>query len=144
MVLSTESVNVFNNVVTDFGVLCRLKSFSQSFSGALFDDSFVVASGTDAWFYGMPQPVSNKFGSVDQKFLHQGMIKLDDNKLFIPGSVTINAAVKYKVFIGGSPSITTPYEVLPEGVTAWNVSGVPVYQRVYLRLLNGGSFANEY
>ena len=144
MASSSDSIGVFNNTVTQNGQLCRLRTYKQSYSGTDYDDSYISKSGTDFWFFGMKQPIDNRFGGLDYKYLEQGMIKLDDSKLYVPGSIPINSDYKYKLFIGGSPSITEPFEIIENGVIPWNISGVDIYKKVYVKILNGGSFANEY
>lgn len=144
MGIPTDAGSEFNKTVTNFGEKVRLRTYLQSFSGAAYDDPFVTTSGNDLWFYGMIQPLDVNTGGEDYKYLQAGVIRFNDSRLFVPGSVTLDEKNKYKLFIGGSPSVTTPYEIVPNGVIPWNVSGTEVYKKVYVRILNGGSFVNEY
>lgn len=144
MVDADDSKDVFNDTITDNGQLCRLKTFVPSYSGTSYDDAYWTQSGADFWFYGMRQPIDTSMGGQDRKFFEQGVITLGDSKLYVPGSIEFDGLCKYKLFIGGSPSITTPYEIIPNGVINWNISGVDIYKKLYIRLLNGGSFVGQY
>lgn len=144
MVSVTDVQDKFEDTVTVNGVLIRMRTYVPSYSGTDYDNAYVTASGSDAWFMGMQQPLDIRNGGKDYKFIQQGLIQFDDSKVYIPGSISITSANKYKLWLGGSPSITTPYEIVENGVIPWNISGVDIYKKVYIRILNGGSFSNEY
>ena len=144
MVNPADLQSVFNQTVTENGERVRLKTYLQTFSGATYDDGYITKSGNDTWFDGLKQPLSSKDGGEDFKFLQQGLIQMDDSKLYIPGSVDITSSFKYKLYIGGSPALTPVYEIVPNGVINWSISGTDVYKKVFVRLLENGSFANEY
>lgn len=133
----------FDSVVRHNGQPIRLRYYSVTYSGAEYDQEFITASGTDAWVYGMAFPLDINTGGADRKYFEQGLILLNDRKIFLPGSIELNSRVK---IFTGSPTATLAQTFAPieNGWMDYNISGVAVYYKVYIRNLQNGSFIGEY
>ena len=130
----------FDNLVTKNGQATRIRYFTLSYSGTQYDQEYITASGNDIWFYGMDFPIDSSTGGADREYLEQGKILLDDRKVFIPGSVDVNSMTK---IMFGSPTISQTFAPVDNGWIQYNISGVSVYNKVYIRRLNNGSFIDE-
>ena len=141
--VGTELAVDFSGAIIDYGELCRLKYYKESFSGADYDNSYITASGSASWFKGLYFPVMD--GSTDtggdKKLLEQGSIVHNDLKLFAPPHINLSGPF---IKIGLGSPVIGDYKVLPEGAVTYRVEGVDIYKKVYLRLLNTGSFIGEY
>jgi len=144
MTIPTELIELFNNVVADYGQRIRLKYYIYSYSGAEYDNAYLASSGNSIWVDGRQSVVSSSNSSEDYKKVQQGAIQFNDTVLYIPGSVTtqINGSgITTKIGIGSPTS--TEYFLIDNGRNVYNVSGTDIYQKLYVRLLNNGSFINE-
>ena len=134
----------FNNVITINGQALRLRYYTASFSGAIHDQEFITQSGTDAWMYGMPQAIDTSTGGTDRKFVEQGLVLFDDRKFFLPGSIEITNG-RVKIMLGSpSTSLSGTYAVIDNGWIPHTISGIVVYNTIYGRILQNGSFQGEY
>lgn len=126
--------------ITQYGEISRFKYYTRTYSGADYDNEFVTQSGTAAYYPVLNFPVGET--STDRDYMEQGVLLADDRKIFVAGSVSVTAFTK----IGfGSPTPTYEYApIVPIGVRAVPLSGVNVYQAVYIRRLTNGSFIGEY
>lgn len=136
--------SVFDDTVTEHGARIRMRTYVPAFSGTLYNTPYLTTSGVDIWFQGLHLPVDAKYGGKDYAALQQGRIQINDSKLYIPGSIPIDDANHYKFFIGGSPAVTPVYSLVDLGNITYGISGVDVYKKCYIRILNGGSFVDEY
>lgn len=141
MGIGTDTAVDFSGAVAEYGELIRIKHYLDSYSGAAYDNAYLTTSGTDNWVKGMHFPVATRFGGEDYKLVEQGRIQLDDRKLFIDPSVNLSGiAVKIGI---GSP-VSAEYAVRDKGVHVQEIEGVQIYKKAFIRILNTGSFPNEY
>jgi hypothetical protein len=143
MVQATELQTDFQALANDIGLPIRIKYYSLTFSGADYDSTgYLTQSGNNVWVSGVVQPMGGKNSSEDYKLLEQGRILLNDSKLYVNGSVSL-IPVSGIVKVGlGSPT-PVEYQVLDAGVQGWRLGNTIVYQKAYIRILNGGSFIGE-
>lgn len=102
-----------------------IDSFTLSFSGAGYDGQF-LSSGTSASAQIMDMPLNK---NDIELFVKQGIIAPDDKKVYMHGSVTLTGDAVFVV--AGSR-----FSVVGD-IQQWPVSGVNIYQRVFLRMWNG-------
>ena len=143
-ILSDEVKNGFNEILK-YGEQVRFKYYTQSLgAGSYYDDDVsLTQSGTDFWVSGVVQPISNKQFSSDALLLNEGKILLDDKKLYVTGSVQTSGLAAIKIGMTGSPP-SQEYQILNEGaITSWNINGVDIYKKIYVRYLPNGSFIGE-
>lgn len=131
----------FSGTVNIYGESCRVKYYKATYSGTGYDTEYLTPSGNDTWTKGMHFPVKSDKGGEDFKYLEQGKIQLDDRRLFIMPTANLSGA-NLKIGIG-SP-VKNEYKILNEGARLYSLQGVDIYKKVYIRLLNNGSFYGEY
>lgn len=144
MVVSTELIELFNTFVSDYGQRVRLKYYIYSYSGAEYDNAYLTASGSSIWLDGRQSILSSSRSGEDYKKVQEGAIQFNDSVLYIPGSLStpINSSgVMTKVGIGSPTPVE--YFVIDTGKIVPNITGVDIYQKLYIRVLNNGSFINE-
>lgn len=142
MTILSEFQEDFNSML-EFGEQVRFKYYNQVFNDRYDDDISLTQSGTDFWVSGIVQPISSKQFNSDALLLEQGKILLDDKKIYVAGTVITSGISPIKVGMLGSPT-TEQYQILGEGqVTQWDISGSPVYKKIFLRFLPNGSFVGE-
>ncbi len=123
-----------------YGTLCRLKYYEGTLTDANYDSDVVLtSSGTDVWVSGLFQPLDSTRGSVDEELVQQGQLKFNDSKVYFAGSIATSGNVKIGI---GSPN-NDQYEIIPDGVIGWEMTGGLVYKKVYIRVLPNGSFFGE-
>lgn len=127
-----------------YGQQLRFKFYSLSYvSGNDYDDNVTyVQSGTDLWVSGLVQPIDKKPNGTDSTLLEQGLIKVDDKKIYVLGTTQTSGLSPVKIGLG-SP-VTGEYEILNQGQTIeWDAFGSTIYKKVYARFLTNGSFIGE-
>jgi len=126
----------------DFGQQIRIKYYSTGFgAGSYYDDDVTLTtSGVEYWTSGVILPISNARGSSDAVLLEQGKVLTNDTKLYVDGRVNTSGTIKISL---GSYDMTGEYSLLSEGVMKWNVNGVPILKKLYIRRLTTGSFIGE-
>ncbi len=140
--LSDEIKADFNQILS-YGEQVRFKYYNQTVVGGYDDDINLVQSGTDFWVSGIVQPISTKAFSSDALLLQQGKILLDDKKLYVNGEVQTSDLAPIKIGMNGSPT-TQQYQILEDGqITEWDVNGVSIYKKIFVRYLPTGSFIGE-
>ena len=128
-----------------FAVPYAIKYYTATFNAGSYDEAYISASGALASGTGILMPINREQGGEDWKFIEQGVVQLNDSKLYMAGSmVTPNEAsniVKAKVIVSGG----RVFEIIPNGVVAYPSDSCTdaIYKVAYLRLLTNGSFANE-
>ncbi|MHA1868750.1 MAG: hypothetical protein ACTSXD_11960 [Candidatus Heimdallarchaeaceae archaeon] len=143
MTIASELSKDFNSVLK-YGEQIRIKYYNVSYSaGSYYDDDVTLTkSGSDLWTSGLVQPLDKTTGGYDALLLQQGKITLDDKKVYINGSIQTSGTGPIKIGIGSPPD--REYQIMNEGQTIqWTVNGSPIYKKVYLRFLPGGSFIGE-
>jgi len=131
----------FSGSVTQYGQSMRVAYYKDSYSGTAYDNAYLTASGTNQWMTAFDFPVGQgRNTGEDFKFLAQGRIQQDDRKIFVPPHINLSGAgVKIGI---GSPT-PVEYAIIPEGVSVYNVQGVDIYKKAYVRKLNTGSLPGE-
>lgn len=71
----------------------------------------------------------------DVKYMEQGLLRSDDKKMFVHGSISITTHSLITIGNNGSQ-----YTILPQGVVPHEISGVNIYQTAYIRQYTGGSY----
>jgi len=142
VVSSAGTITDFNSIVKSHGERVRVKYYTESYSGAEYDDSYITQSGSAVWTSGLHFPLNTTTAGDDAKYIEQGKIHVDDRKLYIPTTVNISGAPALKLGIGSPPR--DEYSVLNDVSHTQYLNGSPIYHRLYVRILNTGSFINEF
>jgi len=129
--------------VISYGEPIRIKYYTEYKTGEYDDDVTIRQSGVDVWTSGLQQPISSNTYKSEGMLVQQGKLLADDKKLYVLGDVNVSGAAKIKIGMNGSP-VTEEYFIVNEGqVNEWNVDGIEIYKKLYLRRLNTGSFIGE-
>jgi len=141
MVSANELRTDINALIDEHGVNCRFRYFTPSYSGADYDDyATLTISGSDYWSSGLKQPLSKKWGSSDGVLLQEGKLLVDDCRLYTKGVVPTSGTLKIQI---GSPSGEQYCIVNNPGTISWDINNIPVYKKLYLRVLTNGSILGE-
>ena len=117
-----------NEVIVRHGMTATFRNWnlgSEVYNAADYDNatfntgSALVTSGAI-----MVQPLAKS----DQVYVEAGLLRQDDLKGFIVGSISLTAHAEITVGNNGST-----YDVLPKNIERWDMSGTTIYQIVYLR-----------
>lgn len=146
MVTPSEAGIEFNNALLEAGGPIRFRYFSVSTPGAgsYYDDDITLAqSGADLWISGVVQPLKGGAFSQDGILLQQGLVKENDLRLYVAGSIdtSTTGSTTWKVGLG-SP-VRDDYSLTGEGVQGWEVGGVTVYKKMFISRLLTGSLPEE-
>jgi hypothetical protein len=142
MVTPTSAGEDFKQMLKEWGKPVRFRYFTTTLvsAGSAYDDDLTLAtSGSDLWISGVVNPIDATRGSRDGVLVEQGRLKVDDQALYVAGSIQTSGAFRVGL---GSP-IIGEYRMVPEGVIAWETQGTEVYKKVYLRYLTTGSLHGE-
>lgn len=116
----------------------RFQYYSTTFSGANYDNAYRTKSGSDVWLNCMHFPVK----ATQPQFLQQGLVNIGDHKLYVHGSVYFDENVK--IGLGSPVNAGSVFVVGTGGIEEWPAFGGVVYRKAYIKVLNNGSFLNEY
>jgi len=141
MGVSSNLINGLNSVFTKAGKQIRIRYFNQTIgTGSVYDDDAVLTkSGNDLWTSGVVFPLSK---SADGFLMEQGLIMPTDTKLFVNGSLSFTGS-HLGVRIGLGSPISAEYTIISEGTQVYEAESIPIYKKVYLRLLPLGSLIGE-
>ena len=130
----TELRTDFNNVIDENGISIRIINYPNiGFANAGYDDEQLIsASGTSTSGGCIHMPI----GPSDRQYVEQGLIMWNDSKMFIAGSIGISG--NSVIAIGNTGSL---FEVLPQGILRYDVSGTTIYQKVFIRQTASGQHA---
>ena len=137
MTLASELQIDFINAVKEYGTAVRLKFYTETYSGAQYDDPYLTVSGSSLWTWGRFDAVQ---GGDERKLIEAGKLVLGDCKLLLPGSYD-NVDIHTKFGLG-SP-VTAEYCMVEGGKIPLRVSGTTIFNRIYVRALPTGSFIQE-
>lgn len=141
MTVTAANLRTSLNEAIRYGDKCRVRYYSRTFNTGSYDDDFAITrSGTELWVSGLLMPIDSNRGSIDAILVEQGRLLLNDVKLFVEGSLDTSGIIKIGL---GSPTPNEEYSMVPEGINAYNLLGSIIYKKVYLRVLQGGSFIGE-
>ena len=129
--------------ILNYGEPIRFKYYTSTQNATDYydDDVTLTQSGTNTWCSGLVQPIDQTRGSADAFLLQQGKVLMNDSKLYVLGSVQTSGLGPIKVGLG-SPNFEE-YQFIDNGVIQWVVNGSPIYKKLYIRYLTGGSFIGE-
>jgi len=133
MVKAAEVITTFENTLKEGAVPITVENFTRTYTDSDYDietlSGGVVTSGI-----GMIQPLSLKQGGAELMYLEQGLLKEQDSRLFVTGSIDIQSDSRITVGDGGSV-----YNIIPPGVIPWTISGTDVYKKAYIRIETGST-----
>ena len=137
----------FANIVGKAGKPIRVRYFSETI-GSVYDDEVTLTevTGSEVWTSGIVMPLSNKYGSEDVILAEQGKLTTQDQRLYVNGSLDFTGTGSYfKVKIGmyGSPTQTDNYTLIPLGGIPYEVEGIQIHKKTYIRRLTNGSLIGE-
>lgn len=112
-------------------------SFDDVYDEAENENSYIL-SGT-LWTSGIILPLNNRRGSEDAVLVEQGKLQEKDKKLFVNGSMAFSGEDQVVKVMIGSPSGDV-YSTIPLGGIKYDVLGVDIYKKQYLRFLPTGEF----
>lgn len=131
--------------VLQYGERVRFRYYTVSGADTGYDDDIAhLPSGTGVnisgvMVSGMIQPVTNKFGTQDALLLQQGLIKSNDIKIYVDGTVNTSGAFKMGL---GSPNYSE-YIMASGGIIPHYITGSVVYKTIYAQSLPTGSLRGE-
>jgi hypothetical protein len=118
----------FNSIIQKYGTPCAIQYWTNgsiAYSSSDYDDQLLNAGSSTVVSGGcIIQPI----GQGDAQFVEQGVLQRDDVKMFLAGSIAIVSNAQ--VTIGNTGSI---YNIVPDTIQRWDLSGTTIYQVVYLR-----------
>jgi hypothetical protein len=139
MVNPTQLITDVNQVISN-GNQVRFRYFDITYDSEDYDDEVnLVQSGNDIWCSGLIQPLDRKEGSQDSVLLQQGLIKQNDSKMYVAGSILVSGVFKIGI---GSPA-DEEYTMTSGGNIVWSLGGSDIYQKLYIRYLPTGSLIGE-
>ena len=141
MALAAELQVDFINTVKEYGTNIRIIQYTDSYSGNSYDDAYLTASGTTLWTWGRLDPIRRAETSDEKKLIDAGKLSLNDSKLFLPGSY--NAVDTFTQFGLGSPTPSNIYSMIEGGKVPYYVAGSVIYNKIFIRVLNTGSFVRQ-
>lgn len=120
-----------------YGEVIRIKYYSISGASGSYDDDVAFTCTGSVMTSGLVQPMSSKMSSYEATLMQQGLIKSNDVRIYVRGSVDTSGTMKIAI-CGGE------YSVTDAGVnTGPLIDGAPVYKKIYARFLHLGSFDGE-
>ena len=125
-------------LMESYGTPITIKYYTATtYSGTSYDEEYYfVASGTTISGAAIVQALnSSKMAGGDVKYMEQGLLRSDDKKMFVHGSISITTHSLITIGNNGSQ-----YTILPQGVVPHEISGVNIYQTAYIRQYTGGSY----
>jgi hypothetical protein len=141
MINPTSLRNDVSQIINE-GNQVRISYYTLTDTGSGYDDSYkLTKSGSDIWTSGLIQPVKSPQGSFEARLVEEGKLTTNDSRLYLLGDIqTSGQGIKIGI---GSP-VSRLFEVLPEGVEAWELQNEIIYKKVMIRRLPTGSLINEY
>ena len=130
----SELRNDFNETIDENGIPCTITNYPTiTFTNTGYDDEQLVsASGTATSGGCLLLPI----GASDRQYVEQGLVLWNDQKAFLAGSLPISG--NSIILVGNAGSL---YEVLPQGIKRYDVSGTTIYQTAYIRSIISGQHA---
>ena len=144
--MSKEALsNGFNRILSKAGNVIKVQYYTQTIGSVWDDEVALVQSGNDVWISGVVLPINKREGSTDSLLVEEGRLKMDDQRLFINGSIFLaengGSGLRAKIQVG-SPT-GDKYELIPPGgiVASWGSDDI--YKKSHIRFLTTGSFLGE-
>lgn len=119
------------------GRTLNLRYYTETIGSVWDDDRTVVLSGGNTFVSGLVQSIDLTRGSSDEVLLEQGRILNNDTVFFIAGSLDTTSGIKsVTLAVSGVDDV---YRIITKGVNQPQLQGDDIYQKVYGRILVGGS-----
>jgi len=128
----------FHNTISENPMPYRIQYYTETFSGADYDNAFRTRSGADVWGVANYQPA----GPSNEQRQEQGAETDAITRFFLHGSVFIDENTK--VGLGSPIGVGSIYGVTKGGAKDWRYGNGIVYRDCKLKVMNAGSFYNEY
>lgn len=143
MALAAELQEDFINTVQEYGTNIRLIQYVDTYSGTQYDDAYLTVSGATFWTWGRLDPINRADinTSDEKKLVDAGKLSLNDSKLFLPGSY--NDVDTFTQFGLGSPTPSNIYTMIQGGKVPYYEAGSVIYNKIFVRILNNGSFIRQ-
>jgi hypothetical protein len=140
MVNPTQLRNDVSQIISNGNLFC-IKYFSLTDSETGYDDAqYLCQSGSDLWVSGLMQPVKSPTNSYEARLIEEGKLTTNDSRLYLLGNVNTSGMA---IRIGAGSPATRQFELLPDGVEAWELGNEIVYKKLMMRVLPIGSLTNE-
>lgn len=123
MTVQSELAETTASIVTTYGEPIKIDLQTTTFNANDYDVASFAKSGTTITGSALFFPVSDT-DNGDRKFLADGLITLQDKKVFIYSGISITQEADV-VIAGGS---FNPIQIIP-----WSLQGSNVYTKIFLR-----------
>ena len=150
MSINDTLIKGFTSLVDKTGQNCIMQYFLRvnTDNGSIWDDvtSLTEVAGSKIGLSGIVLPINGLNGTQEFLLQEQGLLANGDLKLYVSGGANFgqsSTGSDLQVIVQlGSPK-GDKYTVVNPGVTAPEVNGNTIYQKVYLRKLVTGSLYGE-
>lgn len=140
MTTSSDMLQCFQDVVTEYGQKVRVRNFTTTLNTGSYDDFRLLTSGTDVWTTALVQPVGT--GRGEYQLLQQGLLKTDDLKVYFDSSVSLSGT--FRIGIGSANPPTGEYSIAEANlIESPFVNGSSVYKKAFVTIIPGGSLSGE-
>ena len=120
----------FEQIMNENGVVCTFTKHTIAYSG-LYGEALFSGTNTTNSGLAMFEPI----GPQDMQFLPQGQVSLFPRRMFVHGSIDLQAD---SVVIDSTGSA---YQIIPgRGVVDWVESGTIIYREAFVRAQIGSEF----
>jgi hypothetical protein len=123
------------NYILDNSLTSTFSLINYYVSGSDYDDVLTQTLVGSSVISGLIFPMRGKSGSTESMLLEQGKLLTTDKILYIKGDSDVDAS-------GTIVKLHSPveyYNIIPNGVTTYEVNGSPVYKKLFLRRTLTGS-----
>lgn len=141
MTYPEKLIKGFNHILEKAGTDIRIQYLNESV-GSIYDDDVTRTVAVTSWISGIVLPISDRNGTTDALLVEQGKITPQDKKIYLNGSITLNANFGTMRLQIGSPTGDN-YFIIPDGARVYQARGTDIYKIAYLRRLTTGSFIGE-
>jgi len=121
MAIATNLQTNINNQINTYGR--KVVVYNRTATYDSYDQETLTTSGSSCGS-AIIMPITEQRGGTDFQFLQQGLIQLDDLKVFIPSGVSVDEN-DLVAFSTGSYSVIRIYD--------WETEGTIIYKKLYIR-----------
>ena len=143
--ISTKLLNGISKIFQKAGTQISVAYYTQT-TGSIYDEATALAVSGTVWTSGIVFPLDPN-SSVDTTLVQQGKLADGDLKLYVVGSLLLSnqnpivGSILYTKIGIGSPG--NFYTLIPLGGVPYEVEGVKIFKRGYIRRLSGSLLAGE-
>lgn len=135
------------SILANAGKPIHVRYFSE-IPGSVWDDEVTLTelTGSTVWTSGLVFPLNTKHGSEDVVLVEQGKLSMEDQKLFTNGSLNYTGTgsnLSVIISMTGSPVGLDNYTLINDGAVVYEVEGVEIYKKAYIRKLTNGSLIGQ-